>query len=561
MPTATVPAFVLDQFGRQAVYNHAGTGSAGVLYKRTKEDNNLRPIPPNHFADYIKLFSPQRYAELVSECRSIASRGLVSAILEQKSDYVAASGFRPRFSGSDTAWGIVASAALEDALKICSLRGGRFDWRSLWRLAVPTRATDGRFFVLLTEWDSGWPATQFLEGHRIGQRNNYANRIDDSDKTNTLYRGLNINNGVITNAVGTEVAYRVLGATPEEDQDISARDMIHVASPQRYSEGVTPPDLARALLDFLALDTAQTCQLDQQIADAKITVVETNATGKVDQMAALTGMAAASPEGAPTEVIERGSWRVVKSGTGSLTPWESDRPSDQWMNFDQRVASRAAAAVRWRIEMLDPTALRGAATRAFQDQINTSIQDEFLTIAPAAVRVVGYFISKLIGLGVIPNSDEWMRWTIAPPPWFEVDRASARIDIEDVAAGRVPMSTLHSRDGMTTSEVYTARASAYEQALDIQAKHPNVPLEYILGTLGVQTAPVQTEPAQPAAAPEPEKKPASKAEQIIIQPQASAPQNLSLTVNIAGQEKASKRSLSVKRDERGEIKLIEEQAQ
>lgn len=564
MPTATVPAFVLDQYGRQAVYTSTGGGSTGVLHRRSKDDNNLRPVPPNHFADYIKLFSPQRYAELVSECRSIASRGLVSAILEQKSDYVAASGFRPRFTGNDTAWGATAMAALEDALKICNLRGGRFDWRSSWRLAVPTRATDGRFFILLTEWESGWPALQFLEGHRIGQRDNYHNVIDDKDKTDTLYRGLNIHNGVITNAVGTEVAYRVLGSKPEEDQDISARDMIHVASPQRYSEGVTPPDLARALLDFLALDTAQTCQLDQQIADAKITVVETNATGKVDQMAQLTGMASAAAEGAPTEVIERGSWRVVKSGTGSLTPWESDRPSDQWMNFDQRVASRAAAAVRWRIEMLDPTALRGAATRAFQDQINTSILDEFATIAPAAVRTVGYFVSKLIALGIIPNSDEWMRWSIAPPPWFEVDRASARIDIEDVAAGRVPMSVLHARDGLTTSEVYTARASAYEQALAIQKVHPNVPLEYILGTLGVQQQPMaqpEPEPAKPTPAPEPEKKPEAKAEPIIIQPQAAAPQHLNLTVNIAGQEKAAKRSLSVKRDERGEIKLIEEQTQ
>src|SRR5688572_27965026 len=97
-----------------------------------------------------------------------------------------------------------------------------------------------------------------------------------------VYQGLAINHGVITNSVGTEVAFRVLGPTKEDDQDISARDLIQVATPQRYSEGAPVPDIARALLDFLALDIAQTCQLDQQFADSKQTFLETNETGKQD---------------------------------------------------------------------------------------------------------------------------------------------------------------------------------------------------------------------------------------------------------------------------------------
>jgi hypothetical protein len=161
--------------------------------------------------------------------------------------------------------------------------------------------------------------------------------------------------------------------------------------------------------------------------------------------------------------------------------------------------------------MLDPSKLGGSATRAFQDQINTLIADEFCTIAPAAVRVLGYFVSTLIGLKVIPNSPEWMRWEIAPPPWFEVDRASARIDIEDVAAGRLPMSILHARDGNTSQEVQLARATFYEQALAIQKLHPDVPLEIILGDLGMTaqrtgffpTADPTPDPTVPQPVPQP----------------------------------------------------------
>lgn len=519
MPTATVPGFLYDAYARPAVFQ-----SSGVLYKRTPADDRLRPRPQNHFADYLKLFSPDRYMELVSECRSVATRGLVPAILENKADYVAASGFRPRFMGTDEAWGQAALPVLETALRICNLRGSRFDWRASWRLAVPTRATDGRFFVLLTKWETGWPALQFLEGHRVGNRSNTAGVVGPTDAITVItdeggvtkrvrgaYAGLNINNGVITNAVGTEVAYRVLGSKPEEDMDISARDLIQVASPQRYSEGTPVPDLARALMDFLALDTAQTCQLDQQIADAKQTFLETNETGRQDPIKALSGMTVTTAlDGTPTEMIERGGYRYLKSGTGRLEAFESERPSDQWMNFDLRVASRAAAAVRWRVEMLDPSALKGAATRAFQDQINTAINDEFSTLAPAIVRVIGYFVSVLIDLKEIPKSAEWMLWGVAPPPWFEVDRASSKIDIEDVAAGRTPMSILHLRDGHTTSEVYVANATSYQKALEVKKRFPDVPIEIIMGDLGrtaQRTGAFSTAPAKEAGATDPNSNP------------------------------------------------------
>jgi hypothetical protein len=525
MPSATVPGFLVDAYNRPAIYSG---GASGVLYRRTEADDRLRPRPPNHFADYLTLLSPARYRELVSECRSLATRGLASALLENKADYVAASSFRPRFAGNNTAWGTVASAALEDALKICNIRGPRFDWRSSWRMAVRARATDARLFILLTKWGSGWPAIQVLEGHRIGQREDYGNSPvvvgkDDAFTTITndsgeqsrvrgVYQGLAINHGVITNSTGTEVAFRVLGPRKEDDQDISARDLIQLATPQHYSESSPVPDIARALMDFLALDTAQTCQLDQQIADAKQTFLETNETGKEDPVKVLSGMADGTRlDGTPTEMIERGNYRYLKSGTGMLKPFESNRPSDQWMNFDARVTSRAAAAIRWRAEMLDPSKLGGVAGRAFQDQINTLIADEFCTIAPAAVRVLGYFASTLIGLKVIPNSPEWMKWELAPPPLFQVDRASARIDIEDVAAGRLPMSVLHGHDGSTTREVYTARVNAYEQALEIQKLHPLVPLEIILGDLGMTaqrtgffpTADPTPDPTVPQPVPEP----------------------------------------------------------
>lgn len=497
MPTATVPGFLLDPYGRPAVYS-------GALYRRTPADERLREKPRNHYADYIDLLSPHRFRELVSECRATASRGMPQALLDQKADYVGASHFRPQFQGADAAYGSSSLPLLEDALAICNLRGYLYDWKTTWRLAIPSLATDGSIYVLLTRWsDTGWPALQILEGHRIGQRDSTVSvvgaedaltQITDADGSNSrdvrgAYRGLRISFGHIYNAQGTEVAYRVLGATPEEDRDISARDLYRVARPRTYSEGRTAPELAAAVLDFLALSEAQTAQLDQQTTDAKLTVVETNQTGKADPVSQLAGMAPATTlDGTPTQLVDRGEWRYLKSGTGALTPWQSQRPSDQWMNFDARVHSRAAASLRWRAEMLDPTALRGAATRAFQDQINTQIQETFSTIEKAATRALRYIVAVLSGppLGVLPLHPEARAWGIAMPPWFEVDRASAKYDLADVAAGRVSMTTLHARDGNTTSEVYRARGRAYLEAKQT-ADAMNVPLNIILGDLSAAT--------------------------------------------------------------------------
>lgn len=475
-------------------------GFAGAqLYQRTEDDDRLRPRPANHFADYIAMLNPYRFRELVSECRAIALRGLVPSVLESKADYVSASHYRPRFMGHDEAYGRAALAALEPALQICNLRGPQFNWRTTWRLSVPTRATDGAMYVLLTEWgDTGWPALQVLESHRIGSRQfGVSGIVGPDDAWTTLvaddgstkrakgvYVGMTIQNGHIFNDNGTVVAYRVLGATRDEDEDISARDIICVSRPKHFSEGRPAPDLAAPLFDFLAIDLAQTCQLDQQIQDARLSFIETTTSGRPDLASMAMGGGTRTPAGTPTTIEERGMTRTIKSGH-SLTPLESNRPSDQWMNFDERVSKRACGALRWRLEMLDPSALpRGSAVRAFQDQINTTIQDEFSIDAPCAARAVRYFIAKLTKLGVIPENPEWDKWQISPPPWFEVDRASARLDIEDVAAGRVSMSTLHARDGSTTAEVYMQRIAAHELALELQKQHPTVPLEVIIGDNG-----------------------------------------------------------------------------
>lgn len=500
MPTTTAPGFILDPSGNP--YPLAPTPQ-GTQFRRTADDDRLRPQSPNHYGDYIDLLSPRNAKRLVSEGRAVGTRGQPASLLDQKADYVAASDFRPQFRGQDHDYGTLALPILESALNIANLRGYLYDWRTTWRLGVPTLGTDGSFYVLLTKWETGYPAIQILERHRIGQRDDGKQVVGADDASTVIttdsgaqktvrgaYRGLRITGGQIYNRAGTEVAYRVLGADPKgsEDYDISARDLYRVARPRSYSEGTTPPEIAAALFDFIGLELAQSAQLDQQIEDARLTLIEENATGTY-QAGAAFGLGQqngnASKPGAPTTESIRGGTRYIKTGY-SVKAHQSERPSDQWMNFDSRVHSRGATGIRWRAEMLDPAALKGASNRALQDQINTLIRETFTTLDRAASRACNYVAAVLAGpdLKALPLHPETMRWGIAPPPWFEVDRASAKYDLDDVAAGRVAMSTLHARDGKTSTEVYNERARAYMEALSIQKKYPEVPLDQIMGDLG-----------------------------------------------------------------------------
>lgn len=495
MPSATVPGFstILDARG-----NPMRSGPSGTMYRRTDRDDKLRPAPPNHYGDYIDLLSPRRAKQLISESRAIGTRGQPASLLEQKADYVAASDFRPTFMGTDADYGATALPILEDSLKICNLRGWLFDWKTTWRLTIPAMATSGRVYVLLTTWpDTEYPALQILEAHRIGQRDDSKEKVEKDDAYTTTaegtrirgaYKDLRIRNGIIYNQSGTEVAYRVLGPDPDgrDDQDISARDLFPVARPRSFSEGTTPPEIAAALFDFIGLELAQSAALTSQINDAKLTVVETNETGKADPNQELTGMAPKNLDGTPTQLVDEGEWRYVKSGKGKLDFPAPTRPTDQWQNFDQRIHSRGAAGIRWRSEMLDPAALKAASNRALQDQINTLIRESFSTVAKGAGRALGYIAAKLTGapLNILPLHADSRRWGIATPPWFEVDRASAKYDLDDVAAGRIALSTLHERDGTTSMEVFTKRARVYLEAQAVAAK-TGVPLDIILGDMGM----------------------------------------------------------------------------
>lgn len=463
-----MPSAILDWTGRPMAQF---SGGSGALYARSAADNRLRPAPRNHFDDYLALLGSWNWRSLVSEARGVSTRGLIAGALLQKFEYLSASEWRTFHPGEDSDYGDQVEQLLEDTSHMCCTRGPRYDWVTFWTLMGLASEVDGGAFLLLTANQDGWPLLQPFEAHRIGTRtlgeqvvkpDSAFTTLTAADGTtseiSTPYADLKIVNGIIYNRAGAEVAFRVLGAAPDEDQDISARDMIHIAPPRWFSEGRPLGKIVPGLMDILAVGLAREAQLSQNIIDSKLTGVVSNAAGKQDITKQLLNQdpGPQTPTGTNAEVIETGMFRYVKTGE-QVTPWQSQRPSDQWMNFDERMCASAINPF-WRIEMLDPTALRGAATRAFQDQINTKIAASFRPFKLPIQRVRRYQISKFTKLGMLPDHVDFLKCGVTQPPDFVVDRNSAIVDLAMVRAGADSMPNLQRRAGLRPEEVLNQQA-------------------------------------------------------------------------------------------------------
>ncbi len=96
------------------------------------------------------------------------------------------------------------------------------------------------------------------------------------------YKGMRQSQGVVTNDVGQAVAYHVLGATPSQDQFISARDLIQVFDPRWADQVRGFPVFMHALLDLRDLRQIQGYEKIAAELISSIGLVEWNETGAPD---------------------------------------------------------------------------------------------------------------------------------------------------------------------------------------------------------------------------------------------------------------------------------------
>lgn len=432
---------VLDIYGSPAQYRPTGNS----LYADT-QTGGMRQARPHYDADHSALLNKAKFRAMISDSRKIhAQYSIVSAASYQKATFVSSSGWAPIFTGEDTEYGKRLLEALKPALARSTNKGFSFDQTQT--AASKYFDVDGGFFKLLATDKNGFPETQILEAHRVGNRGNQ-NQLEAG-----AFKGKRIQNGIIYSADGAEVAYQFLGATPALDRQIPAGSLLHCAEWTFHSENRPWPAIAWGMLDFYDSKEARGYQKIKNKIHSALSIIETTATGKSINANPIPGPAAQSPayaeSGLRTETLEGGMFRYLRANSGQkIEAFESNTPSNEWQDFDSKIVASALLGMRWSAEMLDLSRLKGAGFRGFASIINKTIKDRHKLVCSYALPELLFKVAALTARGDLPEHAEWSKLDFPSPAEFDVDPGNTqKLDEANARVGRTSIPRLIRKDG------------------------------------------------------------------------------------------------------------------
>ena len=421
-------------------------------YNRRWQQNSAKSIDD--------LISDADYQTIVSGSRKLyANHGIVRGAINQKAMYSIGQAFLPQYQGSDKEWKREATDWLSKWYKVADVKG--FDLQTVLYLASVGIDRDGDFFILLTETKAGYPQIQCIPSFQIGQRN--------SDKTVTSgkYKGNKIKKGVITAKNGRCIAYRVLGETPSDDQDISADDLIHIYDPE-YVEGSRGLGLfSHGINQFRDMADSTEKEMMAQLLMASIAFVEHNPTGGSEEL----NLDDCSVDGKPTcETFEEGTIKFFKSGDGSkLEAVNNNRPSVEYQQFHDRLERIILVGANWPKALVDAAQGNGTADRIALGIAQKSVEDRQSLLMPVILRIVNYAISKAIKLGLLSFNQDFYKWVFSTPAHISIDygRDSNAIR-EEYKLGLKNLTDILAEEGKTLDEHLYQRAHEEAQAVLIR---------------------------------------------------------------------------------------------
>jgi capsid protein len=403
----------------------------------------MRPQIGNYAQPLDKNINVGEWRTIVNASQKLFwNFGPAQGALQEKSTYVVGRSWLPRFEGEDKEWGRIATEWLIGQFYGVSHVNG-MDFQTALYLDSLSVDRDGDVFCLYTESRDGYPQFQQIPWHAVGARD-----LDDVVKEGP-YRGLRMHNGVILNEYGRPVAFRILGRTPAEDRDISARNMDFIREPVAPDQTRGLPAFTSAILDLRDLMTMQDYVRQAAKLAAAIGLIEHNEAGMADMADPAYALQRTGPsqQGIVGEEIFGGTVRYFRANSGAkLEQLKSEVPSEATNSLMERLLRNALHGAGLPYEFFwDASKLGGASVRAMVAKVNRTVADRQDLIRPAAKRRVGYAVSKAIKLGILPqyrgaDLGGSLKWSFTTPPQVTVDAGYANADARE--AYKLGMRTL-----------------------------------------------------------------------------------------------------------------------
>ena len=438
------------------------TGTSSPKFLESSRVRTNRRWEPTYTKDFDELIKNYDYSRIISGSRKLyANSGIVKGAIQMKASYSVGQAFLPQYLGASKDWKLLATDWLSKFYNICDVSGR--DFQTMLYLASVTIDRDGDFFVLLTETKTGYPQLQCIPSHQIGQRDDATTVADGK------YKYLKISKGVITTSDGRPMAYRVLGKTPDKDQDISAQDMIH-AFESEYIEATRGLALfSHAINEFKDMKDSTEKEMLAQLLASSIAFVETNPYGAPDE--SNPTIVYESSDGKPScETFEDGTIKFFRSGDGSkLENITNTRPSAEYQAFHDRLERIALVGTGWPQVMLDAANGSGVADRIALRQATKACEDRQALLKPMAQRIVSWAISKAIKLGLLPPDPDFYKWNFSTPPHLSVDFGRDSNSIREMyKLGLINLTDILEEQGKTLEDHLYQRAREEAQSILIR---------------------------------------------------------------------------------------------
>jgi hypothetical protein len=409
---------ILDQYGNP-VYRQRN-------FSQGSESNSaMRPWQPTRLDDIDKLVPSYDRRTLVSVSRMIIENfGPIKGAIREIAMWSTMDAWTPKNASTSDRWRKKAESVIrEEFCPIADLRGAGRSFVDVMYHASILLDRDGEVFVLLTERDGGFPAIQVIPSHRIGDGASAVNgKVAEGD-----YKGLPINDGVISNAQGTVVAYRFINDDKVTWKDISARSMIHCFESDYPESKRGYPSITHGLNDIR--DSMQSHEWERlnMLIRSSIALVESNESGTPDD--SMPGAYFTNTEGndtpargVETRYLDGGAVKHFRAGTGSkIELVKHENPGAMWSDYNDRMIKSTCSGIPWPVSMIGFATGQGTAERKEIEIARRTIKDRQSTLKTLAKRIMGYATQKLKKLGRIGESADWWRWDFTMPPILTID--------------------------------------------------------------------------------------------------------------------------------------------
>ena len=442
----------------------------------------LDPVADRHIDSWT-------ITKIRSDARKVfVNFGPLKTAVYERSRYSIGHAWFPMFQGEDTDWGKLACDWLSKIwYQTGNLAGPTWNW---WKsLKIESRYLDvfGEIFVYKVIDGDGFPRFQHIPPYRIDIPRASGSIDSEGKLTRGPYAGLKCIYGVVQNSNGAAVAYNVRGTDSENDQIISAEQMIHVGVWEFVDQTRPISNFAHGILDIRDSMAVQTNEKRALEIASAIAVLESNPIGGVDINdptnfirltanvvgSAAEGVGVADPPGYQTDpnplraykFSDNGEYKYFKAGTGSdVKAFQFQRPSGETTTFLDRLGRNAINPI-WPYDLIMQASTgNAAASRSLWVRANNLTRERQIDLYPSAKQRILFAVSRAIELGILPENEDWMEWEFSMPKKPSIDAGrDAQQDREDLKACVRTWTDIHGELGTDTE------TQAFRKAMDLVA--------------------------------------------------------------------------------------------